>query len=55
MLPDPELLPHWQAALPHRCVWSPVRGGIGILGPGLKPGGAMLLDDLHTGKQNKLF
>ena len=30
---DPELLPHGQAALPHRRVRPAVRGGARVLGP----------------------
>ena len=40
-------LQDWQAALPDQRVRPAVRGGAGILGPGLEPGGALLLDDLH--------
>ena len=34
---DPELLPHGQAALPHRRVRPAVRGGARVLGPRHKP------------------
>ena len=37
---DPELLPHGQAALPHQCVRTLVRGGARVLGPRQQPGGA---------------
>ena len=37
---DPELLPHGQAALPHRRVRPAVRGGARVLGPRQQPGGA---------------
>lgn len=45
-------LPHsqnGQASLSNRRVWTAVRRGIGILGPRLEPGGALLLDDVHSG------
>ena len=44
---DIELLPDWEASLPHGRLWTLVRGGAGVLGAGQQPGGALLLDDLH--------
>ena len=44
---DPELLPDGQTALPDGRVRAAVRGGARVLGPGLEPGGAVLLDDVH--------
>lgn len=39
-----------QAALSDRRLWAAVRGGAGILGPRLQPGGTVLLDDVHAGE-----
>ena len=52
--PNTELLPDGQAALPDRRVRAAVRGGAGVLGAGQQPGGALLLDDIHTGTQLKM-
>lgn len=43
-------LQNGQTALSHRRLWAAVRGGVGVLGPRLQPGGALLLDDIHTGE-----
>ena len=49
-LADIELLPHRQAPLPDWRVWSFVWRRTGVLGPRLQSSGAMLLDDIHTGR-----
>ena len=41
-----------EAALPDGRVRAPVRGGAGVLGPRQQPGRALLLDDLHSGKDD---
>lgn len=43
-----------QTALPDRRLWAALRGGTGVLGPGRKPSGTLLLDDLHPGKYDNL-
>ena len=42
-----------QAALPDRRVWTPVRRRTGVLGSGLEPGGALLLDDLCPAQEHR--
>ena len=37
---DIELLPDWEASLPHGRLWTLVRGGAGVLGAGQQPGRA---------------
>ena len=42
-----------QAALPDRRVWTPIRRRAGVLGSGLEPGGALLLDDLCPAQEHR--
>lgn len=47
--------PSWQnrqTSLPDRCLWASVRGGAGVLGPWLEPGGTVLLVNVQCASRH---